>query len=170
MDVCKCIVPSRHGCTLNSRRAASALVSKGRIEAFTTVSPHTNTIVITAEIESGFASLKTTWFHSTVVQFPRSPNGLSCSSYFPALHHSKWKRQWVGVKRSTRNRRSDPKCPSARPLRMIQEDTGAPNEGATCAWMAAEETVGCMRAFLTMWRPSRRLVCRGRPEPSLRAH
>ncbi|GFT15946.1 hypothetical protein TNCV_3315121 [Trichonephila clavipes] len=26
MDVCKCIVPSRHGCTLNSRRAASPLV------------------------------------------------------------------------------------------------------------------------------------------------
>ncbi|GFW82453.1 uncharacterized protein TNCV_3819321 [Trichonephila clavipes] len=26
MDVCKCIVPLRHGCTLNSRRAASPLV------------------------------------------------------------------------------------------------------------------------------------------------
>ncbi|GFW90463.1 uncharacterized protein TNCV_76971 [Trichonephila clavipes] len=26
MDVCKCIVPSRHGGTLNSRRAASPLV------------------------------------------------------------------------------------------------------------------------------------------------
>ncbi|GFX58872.1 uncharacterized protein TNCV_805761 [Trichonephila clavipes] len=26
MDVCKCIVPSRHGATLNSRRAASPLV------------------------------------------------------------------------------------------------------------------------------------------------
>ncbi|GFS48327.1 uncharacterized protein TNCV_2296961 [Trichonephila clavipes] len=26
MDVCKCIVPSRHGSTLNSRRAASPLV------------------------------------------------------------------------------------------------------------------------------------------------
>ncbi|GFS77386.1 hypothetical protein TNCV_4566201 [Trichonephila clavipes] len=26
MDVCKCIVPSRHGSTLNSRRAASSLV------------------------------------------------------------------------------------------------------------------------------------------------
>ncbi|GFS63373.1 hypothetical protein TNCV_2308971 [Trichonephila clavipes] len=31
-----------------------SLESKGRIEAFTTGSPHTNTIVITAEIESGF--------------------------------------------------------------------------------------------------------------------
>ncbi|GFX05722.1 hypothetical protein TNCV_3198391 [Trichonephila clavipes] len=28
--------------------------NKGRIEVFTTGSPHTNTIVITAEIESGF--------------------------------------------------------------------------------------------------------------------
>ncbi|GFX54216.1 hypothetical protein TNCV_2338501 [Trichonephila clavipes] len=27
MDVCKCIVPSPHGCTLNSRRAASPLMS-----------------------------------------------------------------------------------------------------------------------------------------------
>ncbi|GFX11229.1 uncharacterized protein TNCV_1893701 [Trichonephila clavipes] len=26
MDVCKCIVPLRHGCTLNSRRAANPLV------------------------------------------------------------------------------------------------------------------------------------------------
>ncbi|GFU71823.1 uncharacterized protein TNCV_2033641 [Trichonephila clavipes] len=30
--------------------------SKGRIEAFTTGSPHTNTIIITAEIESGFVA------------------------------------------------------------------------------------------------------------------
>ncbi|GFW18713.1 uncharacterized protein TNCV_1369671 [Trichonephila clavipes] len=27
MDICKCIVPSRHGSTLNSRRASSPLVS-----------------------------------------------------------------------------------------------------------------------------------------------
>ncbi|GFT07087.1 hypothetical protein TNCV_1416071 [Trichonephila clavipes] len=50
---------------------------------------------------------------------------------------------------------------------MVREDTRVSNEGATCAWMAADETVGCMRAFLTMWRPSGRLVCRGRPEPGL---
>ncbi|GFS86788.1 hypothetical protein TNCV_2407701 [Trichonephila clavipes] len=31
-------------------------VNKGRIEAFPTGSPHTNTIVITAEIESGFVA------------------------------------------------------------------------------------------------------------------
>ncbi|GFW25386.1 hypothetical protein TNCV_3721141 [Trichonephila clavipes] len=36
---------------------------------------------------------------------------------------------------STRNRRHDLKSTSARRLRMIREDTGAPSEGATCAWM-----------------------------------
>ncbi|GFW06616.1 uncharacterized protein TNCV_2189491 [Trichonephila clavipes] len=56
-----------------------------------------------------------------------------------------------GVKGSTRNGRLDPKCPSARRLRMVQ-DTGAPNEGVTCAWMAADEAVGCTRVFLTKWR------------------
>ncbi|GFX34844.1 uncharacterized protein TNCV_2327841 [Trichonephila clavipes] len=50
---------------------------------------------------------------------------------------------------------------------MVREDTGAPNEGATCAWVTFDETVGCTRAFLTMWWSSRRLVCRGCPEPGL---
>ncbi|GFU71765.1 uncharacterized protein TNCV_130691 [Trichonephila clavipes] len=50
---------------------------------------------------------------------------------------------------------------------MVREDTGAPNEGAICAWMAADEAVVCTRAFLMMWRSSRRLVCRGHPEPGL---
>ncbi|GFX16611.1 uncharacterized protein TNCV_23821 [Trichonephila clavipes] len=80
-----------------------------------------------------------------------------------ARYHSKRRRRWVSFKSSTRNGRCDPKCPSARRLRMIREDTGAPNESATCAWMAADEVVGCTRAFFTMWRSSRRLVCRGRP-------
>ncbi|GFU75152.1 uncharacterized protein TNCV_2055951 [Trichonephila clavipes] len=74
------------------------------------------------------------------------------------------------IKASTRNGRRDPKCPSARRLRMIQEETGAPNENATCAWMPTDEAVGCTRAFLTMWRSSRRLVCRQRPEPGLRVN
>ncbi|GFS83399.1 histone-lysine N-methyltransferase SETMAR [Trichonephila clavipes] len=43
----------------------------------------------------------------------------------------------MGVKGSTRNGRHDPKCPSARRLRMVQEDTSASSEGATYAWMAA---------------------------------
>ncbi|GFV41393.1 uncharacterized protein TNCV_3090031 [Trichonephila clavipes] len=82
-----------------------------------------------------------------------------------ARHHSIRRRRWVGVKGSTRNGRNDPKCPSARRLRMVREDTGTPSEGATCAWMAADEVVSCTRTFLTMWWSSRRLVCRGRPEP-----
>ncbi|GFV90125.1 uncharacterized protein TNCV_4378411 [Trichonephila clavipes] len=51
---------------------------------------------------------------------------------------------------------------------MVREDTGAPSEGATCAWMVVDETVGCTRAFLEMWRSSRRPVCRGRPKPVAR--
>ncbi|GFT23359.1 uncharacterized protein TNCV_2016441 [Trichonephila clavipes] len=93
------------------------------------------------------SSLKKTCFHSAAVQFP------------PARHHSKRRRLWVGVKGSTRNGRRDPKCPSARCLRMVPEDTGAPNEDATSAWIAVDEAVGYTHAFLTMWSSSRRLVC-----------
>ncbi|GFV12447.1 uncharacterized protein TNCV_1792261 [Trichonephila clavipes] len=89
------------------------------------------------------SSLKTTWFHPAAVQFPR------------VRLHPKRRRRWNG--------RRDPKCHSARRLRMVREDTGAPREGATCAWMAADEAVGCTRAFFTMWWSSRRLVCRGHP-------
>ncbi|GFU84820.1 uncharacterized protein TNCV_2127611 [Trichonephila clavipes] len=46
------------------------------------------------------SSLKTTWLHSSAVQFPH------------AWHHSKRRRRWVGVKGSTRNGACDPKCPS----------------------------------------------------------
>ncbi|GFY22871.1 uncharacterized protein TNCV_2181321 [Trichonephila clavipes] len=53
---------------------------------------------------------------------------------------------------------------------MAQEDTGAPNEGATYAWVVADEAVDCTRAFHTMWRSSRRLACRGRPEPDFRVN
>ncbi|GFT89114.1 hypothetical protein TNCV_3085181 [Trichonephila clavipes] len=51
----------------------------------------------------------------------------------------------------THNGGNDPKCPLARCLRMVREDTGGPNKGVTCAWMAADEAFGCTRAFLTMW-------------------
>ncbi|GFU56402.1 transposable element Tcb1 transposase [Trichonephila clavipes] len=81
-----------------------------------------------------------------------------------ARHHSKWGRRWVGVSGSTSNGRRYPKCPLARRLRMVREDTGAPNEGATCTWMAADEAFGCKRAFFKMWRSSGPLVCRGLPE------
>ncbi|GFU77226.1 uncharacterized protein TNCV_4126031 [Trichonephila clavipes] len=53
------------------------------------------------------SSLKTTWFHSAAVQFPR------------AWHNSKRRRRWVGFEGSTRNGCRDPKCPSARCLRMV---------------------------------------------------
>ncbi|GFS61643.1 uncharacterized protein TNCV_4312941 [Trichonephila clavipes] len=99
------------------------------------------------------SSLKTAWFHSAAAQFPR------------VWHHSKRWCRWVGVKGRTRNGSRDPKCPSARRFRTVREDTGAPSEGATCAWMTVDEAVCCTRAFLTMWRSSRRLVCRGRLEP-----
>ncbi|GFX80051.1 uncharacterized protein TNCV_2891061 [Trichonephila clavipes] len=104
------------------------------------------------------SSLKTTWFHSAAVQFP-------C-----ARHHSKRRRRWAGVKCSTCNGYSNPKCPLARRRRMVREDTGAPNVGATCAWMESNEAVRCMRACLTMWQSSRRLVSRGHPEPGLRVN
>ncbi|GFU64755.1 uncharacterized protein TNCV_4476221 [Trichonephila clavipes] len=54
---------------------------------------------------------------------------------FPrARHHSKRRILWVGVKCSARNGSHDPKCTSVKRLCMIREDTGASNEGATCAW------------------------------------
>ncbi|GFY02801.1 hypothetical protein TNCV_3506811 [Trichonephila clavipes] len=31
------------------------------------------------------------------------------------------------------------------------EKIGTPSEGATCTWMGADETVGYLPAFLTMW-------------------
>ncbi|GFX27013.1 uncharacterized protein TNCV_803131 [Trichonephila clavipes] len=101
------------------------------------------------------SSLKTTWFHTAAVQFSR------------AWHHSRETRRWVNVKGSTRNKRRDPKCPSARRLCMVQEDTGATNEGSICASITANEAVCRTRAFLTMWWSSRRLVCRGLPESDL---
>ncbi|GFX49286.1 uncharacterized protein TNCV_3334041 [Trichonephila clavipes] len=67
------------------------------------------------------SSLKTSWFHSAIVQFPR------------AWHYTKRWPRWVGVKGSTRNGHRDSKCPSARFFHMLRGDTGAPSEGATCS-------------------------------------
>ncbi|GFV72152.1 e3 ubiquitin-protein ligase RNF13 [Trichonephila clavipes] len=53
------------------------------------------------------SSLKTAWFHSVAVQFPRAHN------------HSKRWRQWAPSYGSRSHR--------------------GPSEGATCAWMAADE-------------------------------
>ncbi|GFS85475.1 uncharacterized protein TNCV_2793541 [Trichonephila clavipes] len=111
------------------------------MEAFTMGSPQRNTIVITAEIESGFVA------KDNLVPFRCSPVS-SCAAPLQR------RRRWVGVKGRTRNGHRDPKCPSARNLRIVQEDTRASSKGATCAWMAADEAVGCTRAFLTMWQSS----------------
>ncbi|GFW37666.1 uncharacterized protein TNCV_415521 [Trichonephila clavipes] len=116
------------------------------------MSPHTITSAVGAVCR---CKAKAGLRRSQRVQFPR------------AQHYSKQRCRWVRVKGSTRDGRRDPKCPSARYLRMVREDTGAPNEGVTFVKMAADEAVGCKRAFLTMWRSSRRLVCRGRPELGL---
>ncbi|GFS60569.1 uncharacterized protein TNCV_5073501 [Trichonephila clavipes] len=108
---------------------AMGAVCRCKAKAGLKCSPHTNTIVITAEIESGFFA-KDDLFHSAAVQFPR------------AWHHSKRRRRLVDVKNSRSNGRRDPKCLSARCFHMVREDTGVPNEGATYAWMAADEAVG----------------------------
>ncbi|GFV53576.1 hypothetical protein TNCV_1177721 [Trichonephila clavipes] len=42
-----------------------------------------------------------------------------------AQHHSKRRSRWVGGKDIIRNGRRDPKCPSARRLRMVRENTGS---------------------------------------------
>ncbi|GFS50925.1 uncharacterized protein TNCV_4848171 [Trichonephila clavipes] len=98
-------------------------------------------------------SLKTIWFYSAAVQFPR------------AWHHSKRRYRWVGVKGSTLNGCRDPKCPSAMCLRIVQEDTGAPSELCYLCLDGGDKAVGCTWAFLT--RTYRRLVYRGRPDPGL---
>ncbi|GFU50829.1 uncharacterized protein TNCV_2495331 [Trichonephila clavipes] len=103
-------------------------------------------------------SLKTTWFHSAAVQLP-------C-----ARHHSKRRRRWVGIKGSIRNGRRDLKGSSARLLRMVRDDTWAPCESTTCAWMEADEAAGSTCIFLAMWRSFQRLVCRGHPAPGLRVN
>ncbi|GFX50901.1 hypothetical protein TNCV_2732521 [Trichonephila clavipes] len=47
-----------------------------------------------------------------------------------------------GVIGSSDNGNRDTKCPSARPLAMFWEDTGARSEGTAYAWIATNETVG----------------------------
>ncbi|GFX43474.1 uncharacterized protein TNCV_4874941 [Trichonephila clavipes] len=128
--------------------------TNGRIEAFTTGPLHANTIVITAETKSRFVA------KDNLVPFRCSPVS-SCAAPLQT------EASVEGVKGSTRNGRHDPKCLSARCLRIVLEDTWALSEGATCTWMANDEAVGCTRALFTMWWTSRRLVYRGRPEPGL---
>ncbi|GFY28230.1 transposable element Tcb1 transposase [Trichonephila clavipes] len=65
----------------------------------------------------------------------------------------------MGVKDSTRNGHRDPKCPSARRLHMVREDTGAPSEGATCASMTADEAVGFTRKSVVVLDETKQLQC-----------
>ncbi|GFU63236.1 uncharacterized protein TNCV_2656811 [Trichonephila clavipes] len=120
--------PYRHincGSTVSPQR-------KGRIEAFTTGSPHTNTIVITVEIESGFVA------KDDLVPF-RCSSVSSCVAPFQTeasrIAHV------MGA----------PIQNVFQPGTFLWfEMTEAPSKGATCAWMEADEAVGCTRAFLTM--------------------
>ncbi|GFV61372.1 uncharacterized protein TNCV_445881 [Trichonephila clavipes] len=89
------------------------------------------------------SSLKTTWFF-------RCSSDSFVRGTTPPLRHC-----WLVVKGSTRNGCRNPKCPSSERLCMVREDTGAPSEGAPCAWLAVDEAVGCTCAFLAMWRSSR---------------
>ncbi|GFX78863.1 uncharacterized protein TNCV_4158331 [Trichonephila clavipes] len=152
----RCIVSNGTPCHHSSCGSDASLQSKGRIEAFTTGSPHTNTIVITSERESGFVT------KDDLVPF-------RCSLISSCVAPLQTEASMGGHQGQHRNGR-DPKCPSARRLCMVREDTWAPNEGATCKWMADDEASRCTIAFLTMWRSSRRLVCLGRPEPGLRVN
>ncbi|GFU69040.1 uncharacterized protein TNCV_3785611 [Trichonephila clavipes] len=74
------------------------------------------------------------------------------------------------IGRQGRNVCRDPKYPSVRCFRVVREDTGVPGAVATCGWMAADEAVGCTRAFLTMGWSSLRLICRGPTEPGPRVN
>ncbi|GFS88104.1 uncharacterized protein TNCV_764831 [Trichonephila clavipes] len=67
------------------------------------------------------SSLKTTWFHSAAVQFPRT------------RHYSKWRRRWLGVKGGTLNGHRELKSPLPRHLRIVRKETGTPSVGSTCA-------------------------------------
>ncbi|GFW78130.1 uncharacterized protein TNCV_136001 [Trichonephila clavipes] len=73
----------------------------------------------------------------------------------------------VGVKGSRRNGRRHPQCPSTRCLYIVREDTGNPSEGATCAWILADEAVGRTRAFFMMWHSFRQFFG-GHPGPDFR--
>ncbi|GFX93133.1 hypothetical protein TNCV_4760121 [Trichonephila clavipes] len=91
-----------------------------------------NTVAITAELNL-YSSLK-------------RPGSILLQSSI-----SKWRRRKVGVKSSSRNRHRNPKFSLARRNCMVREDTMALSEGATCAWMAIDEAVGCNQTLLMTW-------------------
>ncbi|GFT39366.1 hypothetical protein TNCV_2422731 [Trichonephila clavipes] len=101
-------------------------------------SPHTDTIAVSAEIESGFAA------KDDLVPFHCRP----VFSFAAPLQTE----ELIGGRQGqhTYNECRDPKSPSARRLRMVREETWVPSEGTICAWKAADEAVGCTRVFLMM--------------------
>ncbi|GFX15887.1 uncharacterized protein TNCV_1062091 [Trichonephila clavipes] len=62
------------------------------------------------------------------------------------------------------------RSPRARRIRILRGHTEVPSEGASCAWMAADEALSCTRSFLMMWQTSRGLACEGCPVPVLRVN
>ncbi|GFX27649.1 uncharacterized protein TNCV_107471 [Trichonephila clavipes] len=122
--------------------------------------PHTRTrlsSLLRLNLDSR-ASLKTTWFHSAAIKFPR------------AWRHSKPRHRGVGVKGSVRNGCRYPKRPSARRLRMVRETQRQLGKVLPVpGWWPMKQLV-FTRAFLMIRRPSRRLVYRGRPESGLRVN
>ncbi|GFV69128.1 hypothetical protein TNCV_4490761 [Trichonephila clavipes] len=83
------------------------------------------------------------------MQFPR------------ARHNFKRRRRWMGVKGAAHVMGAAiPNILQPGAFVWLEKNTGTPTEGATCAWMAADEVVGLKRAFLAMLRSSPRLICR----------
>ncbi|GFX48121.1 hypothetical protein TNCV_4114561 [Trichonephila clavipes] len=94
--------------------------SKGIIEAFTMGPPHTNTIVITAQIESGFFA------GYDLFPFRRSPIPLGVTP------HSTEASVGGCVNAGTSIGRRDTRCLSALQLETVREETGDCSEEAAC--------------------------------------
>ncbi|GFW63641.1 hypothetical protein TNCV_4329291 [Trichonephila clavipes] len=106
--------------------ASAVVVVAVKAKAGLRRSPHTNTIVITAEIESGLvAKDDLVPFHCSAVS--------SCVAPLQTR-----RRRWVDVKGSTRNGRRDPNVFQPGAFVWFGK-TQAPREGATCACVAADE-------------------------------
>ncbi|GFV27862.1 hypothetical protein TNCV_2347821 [Trichonephila clavipes] len=83
-----------------------------------------HTTVITAQNESRF-----------VAEDDLIP--IHCNSTSSCMTHSK-----VGVISSTRNGYRNNRCPLARSLAMVRENTGSRSEGVSCVW-TADSTNAC---------------------------
>ncbi|GFU79530.1 hypothetical protein TNCV_2915901 [Trichonephila clavipes] len=84
-----------------------SLQSEGRIVAFTTGTPHTNTVVCTALIES----------ENDLIPVADQSRRVR--------HHSKRRHRWVGVIGSARNGCRKTRCPPTRRHEMVREGTGS---------------------------------------------